>query len=359
LHTSILEIWLGMRRLISFLQSIPSEPLISVSVFPNPISKIVPRPTAEGARKPFPGSVLSIAFSLICGMSSGVSAQSVSLPNALKEGKPGSYDLRVSYKDFFEARSGVRMMVYIPASIPRKEMKNRPAIVFFHGNTKQADYYRDSVGYMTARAETYGFLLISVQNWWALGSGDLEGADDSRRATNLVMHRLVELGLCAGHRVFTTGFSAGGFNALLTFFNSVNEFDDQDFAETYGENMDGATAETAAQHWYRESGGVEFNTFPYAGFGSFKGNYYESYFQMNPLVENRKEHWKMLLREKVLFISAGQNDVPRVKKQAPEAAQFFRTYADTEPVFKVYPGEGHVLTEANWKDFWALVEATE
>ncbi|MCB1170629.1 MAG: hypothetical protein KDK25_09860 [Leptospiraceae bacterium] len=285
-----------------------------------------------------------------------LSAQSLVMPPALQRGQSGAHDVVVRYSGFFEAKSGVRIMVYIPTSISRQHLKIRPAIVFFHGNTKQSSYYRDSVGYMTARAEKFKFILVSVQNWWALGSGDLEGADDSRRATNLVMHKLVDLELCDGTRVYTTGFSAGGFTALLTFFNSINEFEDEEFARQYGENMEGASAETAAEHWYRDSGGVRFNTFPYAGFGSFKGNYYESYFQMNPLVENRKQHWKKLLIGKTLFISVGEHDVPRVKQQAPEAAEFFRRYADIEPVFVAYPGEGHVLSDQNWQDFWYLVD---
>ncbi|MCB1137241.1 MAG: hypothetical protein KDK23_00740 [Leptospiraceae bacterium] len=284
-------------------------------------------------------------------------AQSVEIPAGLQQGKPGTYDLLVQYSEFNEAKSGVRIMVYVPGSVPASDLSDRPAIVFFHGNTKQRNYYRDSVGYMTSRAEQYGFLLLSVQNWWSLGSGDVQGADDSRRATNLVLHRLKKHSLFDPERVFPVGFSAGGFTANLVFVKSLNQFE-EDSISLYAEQMEEVSEDEVVEHYYRFTGGLEMNLFDYAGFGSFKGNYYQGYVQMNPFVEDSQKTWNRLLRDKVLYIAVGELDVERVKKQAPEMADFIRMYAKVEPFFKIYPGEGHALTEANWKDFWALVEKT-
>ena len=305
-----------------------------------------------------PVFVLSVIIFLAVLGDAKLIAQSLTFPTTLASGKPGLYDVSVQYSKFDVAPGVVRMMVYIPQSLQDAALSERPAIIFFHGNSQDKNYYRNSVAYMTQRAEKFRFVLISVQNWWMLSGGNVDGADDSRRAVNLLMHRMVDEDLCNRDKVYPTGFSAGGFNAVLTFFNSIDEFRDKEFAATYLQiaHESGLEISDPAAHYYEGGGGVAFNTFPYAGFASFKGNYYESFFQMNPMVEDGQPHFKKLLKGKVLFIAVGSNDVPRVKEQAPQAAEFFRMYTDTEPTFKIYQGEGHVLSDANWSDFWALVE---
>lgn len=281
-----------------------------------------------------------------------IQAQSVSIPSPLKNGKPGEYDLTVNFSGYSQAPGSVKVMVFIPVGVAGKDT---PVLVFFHGNTRDRGYYRDSVDYMKNRAQKFGFILISAQNWWSLGNGDVRGANDSRMAVNLILNNLKDDDMFDPDRVYPIGFSAGGYVAVLAFVNSLNQFDDQSIA-LYAEQMDGVDEDEVVKHYYSQAGGVEMNLFDYAGFASFKGNYYEGYVDMNPFVEEYQEGWNRLVRDKVLFIAVGEKDVPRVRQQAPMAADFFRMYAKVEPVFKIYPGEGHNLTEANWNDFWTLVD---
>ncbi len=305
-------------------------------------------------RKTFcrPSICAALLFLFSSVITSTTLAQTVSIPSGLKDARPGTYDLTVRYSGYDQAPGAVKAMVYVPEGVVGED---RPVIVFFHGNTRDRKYYRDSVAYMTARADKYKFTLISVQNWWSLGNGDVRGANDSRRAVNLILNQLKDEDLFDPEKAYPIGFSAGGYVAVLAFLNSLNQFEDQSISlYSYEFEID---EDDVVAHYYSQVGGLEMNLYDYAGFASFKGNYYEGYVDMNPFVEEYQDRWNMLVREKTLFFAVGENDVPRVKQQAPQAADFFRMYAKVEPVYKVYPGEGHNLSEANWNDFWKLVEA--
>lgn len=296
-------------------------------------------------------SVAILVLSAAWVLSSPARAQTVSIPSGLQEGKSGQYDLAVRFSGYSQAPGAVQLMVYVPEGVAGKD---RPVVVFYHGNTRDRNYYRDSVAYMTARADKYKFVLVSAQNWWSLGNGDVRGANDSRLAVNLVLNELKDEDIFDPERAYLVGFSAGGYVAVLSFLNSLNQFGDQAISlYSYEFEID---EDDVIRHYYSQVGGLDMNLFDYAGFASFKGNYYEGYVDMNPFVEEYQETWNRLVRSKILFFAVGENDVPRVKQQAPQAADFFRMYAKVEPIYKVYPGEGHVLSEANWNDFWKLVE---
>lgn len=275
-------------------------------------------------------SILLIPFNHV------LQAQSVNIPKAALEGKSGSYDLQVKYKEFQAAKSGVRGLLFIP-EFKKDRASSRPLVIFFHGNTKNRNYYKSSVKNMIDRAKRDGFSLLSLQNWWSF-TGYTDSAEDSRKAANIISWELADAGAIQKDAVYLTGFSAGGLVALLTLHNSLEE--------------SGVMIRKKPVEYY-----------PYAGVGSFKGNFYMGIgtFQINIMIDPDpaifKKHYQKQYSDKTIYLTVGgKRDAKRVQKQAPEAYDFFHNYLGLNVVFKKFPKEPHNMPASNWKPFWKLVE---
>ncbi len=292
----------------------------------------------------------------------------VALPPGLEAGQPGSYDLAL-YSPHFDNLKGapLRAMFFIPPGLTKPRLRERPLVIFYHGHTSNPNYYRTDVAYMTARATRDSFALLSVQNLWPLHANNAGTIMDVRFGTNLLLRRLEALGLFNNEAVYTTGFSSGGFVAWLVCMDSLDPLLDKKFREKqleyYRDNEfegnlpDDFDFEKRYYNW-KPKHVIEY---PYAGFASFKGNYYEGTFGLNILVDgyglDYKKHYPLIYGDRIGYITVGgANDAPRVQVQAPQLREFMENYLGIKVVYKQFPAEGHSLTEENWKHFWELVE---
>jgi hypothetical protein len=286
----------------------------------------------SGHRHSLQAVLMALLFLLICSQ-----VNAFELPSGAKKGQPGSYDISIPFGKYRDAKDGVRILLYIP-QFKNSSSKNRPTVVFYHGSTRDRQYYRTGVSYMIQRANAYGFTLLSVQNWWAF-TDYTESIIDSRAATNILLWKLVEEGVIRKDAVYTSGFSGGGLAAMMVVHNSLDE--------------PGLEREKPAYQ------------FPYAGFASIKGNFYAGIgtFVMNPLIDldgdGQQKHYRKMYKNKIVYITVGgAHDAARVQKQAPEARDFFRDYLGLgdQVIYKQFAQEGHNFPETNWKPFWDLVE---
>lgn len=281
--------------------------------------------------------------------------------SALESLQPGNYDLEVK-SPIFALTKSVRIEVFIPESLAQD--RNRPLLVFFHGNSKDKKLYKTGNAFFKKKAEAHRFILISAQQWWSLSGGNMSGSHDTRKATNLVLHTLARKNLFDATQVYATGFSAGGFMAFLAVMDSLDHYANADHLKmtkfyrrqnaeaegrVYNENED------VRAGVFRDFGGVEMNVFPYRGFGSFKGNFYNGVMGFPVEIEDWRAHYRLIFAGKKAYISVGgKKDAPRVRTQAPEMREFFENYLGLPCTYREYPEEGHSLTEKNWQDFWEM-----
>lgn len=131
---------------------------------------------------------------------------------------------------------------------------------------------------MIERAKKYKFALLSMQNWWMLSGNDLSGADDSRIATNRIVNSLSNNNLFHPKKVYPIGFSAGGLTAAIAFQASTDPFEDPEFGKDYYELVKESYSDYEEMiKAYFSFYSKEESLYPYAGFGSFKGNFYHGY----------------------------------------------------------------------------------
>ena len=132
--------------------------------------------------------------------------------------------------------TSVKGLLYIPKN--RAPTSKLPLIIYYHGGATSQDAYQQ-LGLLPAWAEEKGFLLLSIQNRWALNiEQDTDKAIlDSLNATVEFIDKLVKDQYLDTKRIYATGFSGGGFVALC--------------AGVYRPDL-------------------------FAGIGDFKGNFYQS-----------------------------------------------------------------------------------
>ncbi len=231
------------------------------------------------------------------------------------------------------AVSGVKAIVSVPTISDGKSSLDLPVLVWYHGSSRDDGAYKTLAGEWKLRSEKNGFILVSVQNWWPLSGDKTGGALDSAAAAHAIISRLMDLKWTDGNRVFVTGFSAGGLTAFATFLRNVPDpYMPADFKPR----------------------------FHYRGVGVFKGNFYEDPVLEPPMgsmdpgkSSSIKDHMSSRL---IWLCVGGESDAPRVKAQMPELRKYIVKYLFTEPVYKVYPNEGHVMTETAFQDFWMSLQ---
>lgn len=291
----------------------------------------------------------------------------VTIPAGLAAGTPGSYDLSIASPIYDQYKTPIRALYYIPPSLGGGKAKGRPLVLFFHGHTKDASYYKTQVGYMLERAAKDNFSLLSMQNPWPLANDNSQTITDARYAANLLLHRLDGMNIYNRRAVYTTGFSSGGFTAWLVCMDSLNPFVDTQFKEKMIESYktnefngtlpDNFDVETHFFSW-KPKAALEY---PYAGFASFKGNFYDGQLQLNPMLMGMQipyaVHYPRIFAGKLAYMTiGGVSDAPRVREQAPQLRAFLKGQLGIDPVYKEFPAEGHVFLETNWRPFWDLVE---
>ncbi|OHD18481.1 MAG: hypothetical protein A2086_13355 [Spirochaetes bacterium GWD1_27_9] len=269
-------------------------------------------------------------FLIVIGFIFQLTATEVSgLPDKFpKEG--GAYTIRVNIEYPLYAKNGVEAWLFIPAGVSTKNV-DTPVIIWYHGSTKDTQAYISLAKPWQKRAENKKFIFISVQNWWSLSGDYTDGAIDSSQASQAIIESLIQNGWIDGKNVFVTGFSAGGLTAVVTFLQNIPSF-------------------------YED--GKPF-LFHYSGLASFKGNYYQDPVLEPPFAAidpEKSENYREFIKNKLIWLSiGGKKDAPRVLKQMPEFREYVRQYLLIEPIYKVYPDEGHFLSEQNFEDFWATV----
>lgn len=267
-------------------------------------------------------------FCFILITTSGIFAHNVSdVPPNAATFKAGRYSFTVKLDTAMFAKAAVEAEVIVPAGVSAAA----PAVVFFHGNSRDKKLYKKAANFLTKGAADNKTILVSVQNWWPLSGDHVEAFDDSRRATNLLIRKLVAAGLVNGDRVYLSGFSAGGFTAIASFVQNLS----------YNEMM----------------GDPEANNFNYAGVISMKGNFYPQYFMPDPSLSGdarRSRMAAMTAGKKIILTVGGKKDAPRVKQQAPECKAFLEDWGI--PVsYHEFPNEGHSPDKSNLDLLWAML----
>ncbi len=278
-------------------------------------------------------SFVSFLFFLV-----GLNAEDVTIPAGLISKKAGNHDIKIKSPLFKYAKDKTVLgAFYIPTGLTAEDIANKPLIIFYHGNSRNAGAYKD-IAFLTKWSNKYKFPILSIQNWWSLSKDMVEGAEDSRLATNLFLDRLKSESLFDSAKVYPIGFSAGGFTSLLVFLNSIRDPLMQ-FSEDLPEKA---------------------YVYDYAGIGSFKGNYYSSYVQISPglMAEENgvKNFYQKSLSGKLIYLSVGgRKDAPRVQAQVPEAIEFLTGYLGLNPALETFPDQGHGFSDKEWESFWAKI----
>lgn len=260
---------------------------------------------------------------------SSVFAHSVSdIPADASAFKPGRYTFSVKLDTAMFAKSGVEAEVIVPAGVSGAAT----AVVFFHGNSRDKKFYKKAANFLTKGASENKTILISVQNWWPLSGDHVEAFDDSRRATNLLLRKLVAAGIVNREKVYLSGFSAGGFTAIASYVQNLS----------YNEMM----------------GDPDANSFDYAGVISMKGNFYPQYFMPDPMLSpdaRRSRMATLTTGKKIILTVGGKKDAPRVQKQAPECKAFLEDWGITVGYYE-FPKEGHSPDKTNLDLLWGMVK---
>lgn len=250
------------------------------------------------------------------------------ISESVKTLKAGRHSVSVKLENPLFAKAGVEGTLIIPNGLTGAA----PVVVFFHGNSRDKKLHKKAADFLVKGAAAKGAILLSVQNWWSLSGDHVEGFDDSRRATNLLLHELVAAGVAQPNKVFLSGFSAGGFTALASFIQSIH----------YNEMM----------------GDKDANYFDYAGVISMKGNFYPQFFMPDPMLDpdqRRASYAELTGSKKVILTVGGKKDAPRVQKQAPECRDFLRDWG-VQVDYHEFPNEGHAPDKSNLALLWKMVK---
>lgn len=207
----------------------------------------------------------------------------------------------------------VKAILYIPS---RYHLSQRPLVVYYHGGTTNPDEYKN-IGFLADWAEEKNFLILSVQNRWALNNQqDTDKTiSDSLNATEEFISRLVQYGHVDPRHIYTTGFSGGGFLALCAGIRHPNR---------------------------------------YAGIADFKGNFYQLVFDevINKTDYQTRLKSKDLQRLRIFVCLGGPNDAPRVQSQVPLALNYLASEFGKYAIYMYFPDEGHNLTKRDFEAFW-------
>ncbi|MCB1319827.1 MAG: prolyl oligopeptidase family serine peptidase, partial [Leptospiraceae bacterium] len=209
----------------------------------------------------------------------------------------------------------VRGLLVVPAGIAG-EAPERPVIVFLHGGENNPEYYHSNIEFMVQRATRYRFVLLSMQNYWAVGERlhpDMSVAQlmyHSARAAAAILEELIAGGIIQRGRIFSVGHSSGGFTAVAAAIMRPDLFD---------------------------------------GFGANKANFYEA--DLAEIVTVGEELYYHRLRNDLSVRSVrilratstlgGASEAERVKHQTPHLRAYVQNILGIDLKTRDYPSEGH------------------
>ncbi|MFO1525887.1 MAG: hypothetical protein U1F16_07930 [Turneriella sp.] len=289
-----------------------------------------------------------------------LTSSAAELPAGVRDFKAGKYTLSIQLEKPNRAKDGIEAELFIPPGVSGPT----PAIVFVHGNSRDKKYYRRAANFMLPVAPAKKVMVLSVQNWWPLSGDHLDATEDTRIAINTLVNRLAAAGVFQPNQVYLSGFSAGGFIAMVTLLKSVDFYKDEGFRQKFAtaRAAEIETAKKSAEDYYYtvENPGREAGFFSYAGVISFKGNFYTKYFAEDTLLndDERKQYTqKLMAGTRVVLTVGGDQEAKDVKVEVPLCRDFLKKSWGLKLDYHEYGDDVHDITKTDQDHLWAM--ATE
>lgn len=279
------------------------------------------------------------------------------LPPGVRTYKAGRYTLAVKPENPFRAKEGIEAELVIPSGVTGPV----PLMVFIHGNSRDKKYFKRAANFITAaNPQPKKVMVLSVQNWWPLSGDHLDATEDTRRAVNLLVNKLAHAGVVQPDKVFLSGFSAGGWIAVVTLLQSLDLYRDenyrQKFAVARAQQIE-ASKKSAEDYYYTvEHPGRETGFYPYAGMIFIKGNFYAKYFIADSVVtpeEFRELTGKLLANKKVILTVGGDGEAKDVKYEVPACREFLKRVWGAKLDYHEYGDDVHDITKTDQEHLWA------
>lgn len=280
------------------------------------------------------------------------------LPPGVRAHKAGRYELSVKLDDAKHAKEGILGELIIPPGVTGPV----PAIVFVHGNTRLKKYYKTAANFLVQPAALKKTIILSVQNWWPLSGDHLEGTEESRRGVNILVNRLANAGIIQKDKVFLSGFSAGGLVIVSAFLHGIDQLQfepyKQKLATTMASAID-ASKKTVEEYYYTVlNPGKEAGFFPYAGFISIKGNFYNKYFPADPLMageDRRKFTGPFTWDKKIVLTVGGDREAKDVKLEVPALREYLKREWGAKLDYHEYGDGVHDIEKTDQDLLWSMV----
>ena len=290
---------------------------------------------------------------------SSVFAHSVDIPSGAKSLKPGRYTAIIKLDRPRAAVEGVEADIIVPPGVSSPA----PAVVFIHGNARNKQFYKTAGNFLIGPAAVRKAVVISIQNWWPLSGDKLEATEDTRRALNLLVHKLVNAGALQGNKVYLSGFSAGGLAALSTFLQSIDHFANAAYKQKFLTSMAAlikASKKEPEDYFYNfRNPGKEASFFPYAGIMYIKGNFYNKYFSFanDPILnaeETRKHYATLTWDKKIVLTVGGDKEAKDVVKEVPACRAFLKGLG-MRLDYHEFGDEGHDIDKSSIELLWQMM----
>ncbi len=300
-----------------------------------------------------------IFFVGILGIGNALFAHSVEIPGGAKSLKPGRYTAIVKLDRPRAAKEGVEADIIVPAGLSSPA----PVIVFIHGNARNKDFYKSAANFLLAPAAVRKAVVITIQNWWPLSGDKLEATEDTRRALNLLIHKLVDAGAIQGKHVYLSGFSAGGLAALATFLQSTDHFRNEAYKNKFITSWAAlikASKKDPEDYFYNfRNPGKEAGFYPYAGVVFIKGNFYNKFFSFvnDPILnadETRKHYAALTWDKKIILTVGGDKEAKDVVKEVPACRAFLKNLG-MRLDYHEFGDEGHNIDKSSVELLWQMM----
>lgn len=280
------------------------------------------------------------------------------LPPGVRAFKAGRYELSVKLEDAKHAKEGIFGELVIPPGVTGPV----PAIVFVHGNSRNKNYYKSAANFLVQPAAQKKIIMLSVQNWWPLSGDHLDGTEESRRAVNIFVNRLAKAGIIQKDKVFLSGFSAGGLVIVSAFLHSIDHMQFEPYKQKLATTMAGAieaSKKTVDEYYYSVlNPGKDAGFFPYAGFISIKGNFYNKYFPADPLLnseDRRKLTGPWTWDKKIVLTVGGDREAKDVRVEVPLLREYLKREWGAKLDYHEYGDGVHDIEKSDQDLLWSMV----
>lgn len=280
------------------------------------------------------------------------------LPAGVRAHRAGRYDLAVKFENTPYAKEGIEGELVMPPGVTGPV----PAIVFVHGNSRDKKFYKRAANFLVPPAAQKKIIVLSVQNWWPLSGDHLEGTEETRRAVNIMVNRLASAGIVQRDKVFLSGFSAGGLVVVTTFLQSIDQMKfeayRQKFAAAKASEIE-ASKMTADDYYHKVlNPGKEAGFYPYAGFMSIKGNFYNKYFPDDPVItadERRKFTGPFTADKKIVLSVGGDGEAKDVRFEVPALREYLKREWGAKLDYHEFGDGVHDIEKTDQDLLWSMV----